>query len=135
MKPSVLQNLLPPVIKHGVQLFFNCAPILLQQLKIYLQLLVRETICFYQRFCVNLGAIKVLNQFVIQSVSEESREHKVNVAEILPPFGRLNDIEKGFSLKIAMAITPKLRQNLINYEKQPSQVSPMCNLLVDNVPV
>ena len=30
----------------------------------------------------------------------------------LPPFGRLNDIEKGFSLKIAMAIAPKFGQNL-----------------------
>ena len=33
------------------------------------------------------------------------------VIEILPPFGRLNDIEKGFSLKIAIVIAPKLGQN------------------------
>ena len=46
-------------------------------------------------FCVNLGANKVLKHFVIQSVSEESREHKVDVHEILPPFGRLNDIQSG----------------------------------------
>ena len=37
-------------------------------------------------------AVKSLKHFVIQNVSEESREHKVDVHEILPPFGRLNDI-------------------------------------------
>ena len=35
----------------------------------------------------------------------------MNDSEILPPFGRLNDIEKGFSQKIAMAIAPKFAQN------------------------
>ena len=45
-----------------------------------------------KRFCVNLGAAKTLKYFVIQCVSEESRGHKVDVHEILPPFGRLNDI-------------------------------------------
>ena len=35
---------------------------------------------------------KISKTFVIQIVSEESREHKVDVHEILPPFGRLNDI-------------------------------------------
>jgi hypothetical protein len=36
----------------------------------------------------------------------------VNAPEILPPFGRLNDIEKGFSLKISIVISPKFGQNL-----------------------
>jgi len=31
-----------------------------------------------------------------QSVSEESREHKVDATEILPPFGRLNDTKGDF---------------------------------------
>ncbi len=31
-----------------------------------------------------------------QSVSEESREHKVDAIEILPPFGRLNDTKGDF---------------------------------------
>ena len=48
-------------------------------------------------FCVNLGAAKSLKHFVIQSVSEESREHKVDATEILPPFGRLNDTKEDFS--------------------------------------
>ena len=47
-------------------------------------------------FCVNLGAAKSLKHFVIQSVSEESREHKVDATEILPPFGRLNDTKGDF---------------------------------------
>ena len=50
-------------------------------------------------FCVNLGAAKSLKHFVIQSVSEESREHKVDATEILPPFGRLNDTKKDFHRK------------------------------------
>ena len=47
-------------------------------------------------FCVNLGAAKSLKHFVIQSVSEESREHKVDAIEILSPFGRLNDTKGDF---------------------------------------
>jgi len=47
-------------------------------------------------FCVNLGAAKSLKHIVIQSVSEESREHKVDATEILPPFGRLNDTKEDF---------------------------------------
>ena len=39
-----------------------------------------------------------------QSVSEESRGHKLDATEILPPCGRLNDTKGGFSLKIAMNI-------------------------------
>ena len=34
-----------------------------------------------------------------QSVSEESREHKVDATEILPPFGRLNDTKGDFRWK------------------------------------
>lgn len=30
---------------------------------------------------------------------------------VIPPFGRLNDIEKGFSLKIAIVIAPKFGLN------------------------
>ena len=63
-------------------------------------------------FCVNLGAAKSLKHIVIQSVSEESRGHKVDATEILPPCGRLNDTKGEFSLKIAMNIAPKLTQNL-----------------------
>ena len=57
--------------------------------------------CFHtlKRFCVNLGAEKSLKHFVIQSVSEESREHKVDATEILPPFGRLNDTKGDFHRK------------------------------------
>ena len=62
-------------------------------------------------FWPSLGVSKVIKQFVIQSVSEESRLRKVNASEILPPFGRLNDIEKGFLLKIAIVIALKLGQN------------------------
>ena len=62
-------------------------------------------------FCPNLETDKVLKRFVIQSVSEESRLHKVNAFEILPPFGRLNDTENGFSLKTAIVIAPKFGQN------------------------
>ena len=48
---------------------------------------------------------------VILIVSEESRKHKVNAPEIRPPLDRLNDIEKEFSLKIAVVIAHKFGQN------------------------
>jgi hypothetical protein len=48
---------------------------------------------------------------VILIVSEESRKHKVNAPEIRPPLDRLNDIEKGFPLKIAIVIAPKFSHN------------------------
>ena len=41
-------------------------------------------------------AAKSLKHIVIQIVSEESREHKVDATEILPPFGRLNDTKEDF---------------------------------------
>ena len=52
----------------------------------------------------------------------------MNASEILPPFGRLNDIEKGFSLKIAMAIAPKFSQN----QKTSFKKSEAFNLLIIN---
>jgi hypothetical protein len=35
----------------------------------------------------------------------------VNAPEIRPPLDRLNDIEKGFPLKIAIVIAPKFSHN------------------------
>jgi len=36
----------------------------------------------------------------------------VDAPEILPPFGRLNDMRGGFQTKIAIKVAPKLTQNL-----------------------
>ena len=62
-------------------------------------------------------ATKAPKQFVIQSVSEESRGHKLDATEILPPCGRLNDTKGGFSLKIATNIAPKLTQNPFSWKR------------------
>ena len=61
--------------------------------------------------CFNLGAVNTTKHFVIQSVSEESRNHKVDATEILPPYGHQNDTRGRFSYKIMENVAPKLKQN------------------------